>query len=543
MEVIEHTLSGNPDFGRRASVTITRNGDLITNMYLRVELGEVVSRDGLGRFAWVRRLGHALINSVEVEIGGAKIDKQYGTWLDIWYELVHTTMKERGYDRMIGDVPVLTSLDTPNETTLQVKPRYTMYIPLQFWFNRNVGLALPLIALQYHEVRLHFEFTPAEKLSVRSTDFVASSISMREASLLVDYIYLDSEERRRYAQVGHEYLIEQLQFTGEESANQNALKVKLGFNHPVKELIWAVRNGNFFPSSSKGKAFLAYTNDDSNWDAALQEAADNIANNVFTAVVTASTIPPTSDDYYIGVASAFTPTPYDETTIVGWNAAGGHPVSVTAVDGGALPNTQLFIRLGVLEYGSVVLDSKVDGIEVTVFDDAGEPSISAVAVSHSITIQDLSVPVDLWTDNRTQTDGGVNPFDVCVWQWTNYGITLDGMTNPVDHALIQLNGHDRFDNRNGDYFNYVQPYQHHTRIPKDGINVYSFAIHPEHHQPSGTANLSRIDNTQLNLVFVNSVQNGINVNFLNSDSKLYVFAHSYNVLRIMSGMGGLAYSN
>lgn len=548
MEVIEHTLSGNPDFGRRASVTITRNGDLITNMYLRVELDQVVSRDGAGRFGWVRRLGHALINSVEVEIGGAKIDKQYGTWLDIWYELTHTSMKERGYDIMIGDVPELTSLDLPNVSTLVVKPRYTMYIPLQFWFCRNVGLALPLISLQYHEVRLHFEFTSAERLCVKSTDFIADQIRMREASLLVDYIYLDSEERRRYAQVGHEYLIEQLQFTGEESANQNALKVKLGFNHPVKELVWAVRNGNFHPSSSQGKAFLGYTNNDALWDNALQEAADNIANNVFSLVVGTGgqADAPTTDDYFVAAVGAFDQD-YDETTFGGgtWEPAGGHSVTVTTIDDTPPANTQLFIRLGVLQYGSVVLDSKVLAIEVTIGEDpdTNEPVFTAVALDHVITIQDLSVPVELWTDTRTQTDLGVNPFDVRVWQWTNYGVTLDGLTNPVDRALIQLNGHDRFDVRQGKYFNYVQPWQHHTRIPKDGVNTYSFAIHPEQHQPSGTANLSRIDNTQLNLFFVPTLQNGIDTKFLNSDSKLYVYAHSYNVLRIMSGMGGLAYSN
>ena len=551
MEVIEHTLSGNPDFGRRATATITRNGDLITNMYLRVQLDQVIARDVAGRFGWCRRLGHALISSVEVEVGGAKIDKQYGTWLDIWYELVHTTMKERGYDIMIGDVPVLTSVDTVPETSpFVVKPIYTMYIPLQFWFCRNVGLALPLIALQYHEVRLNFEFTPVERLVVKSPDFSAETIRMREASLLVDYIYLDSEERRRYAQVGHEYLIEQLQFTGEESANQNALKIKLGFNHPVKELVWAIRNGNYNPSSSTGRPFLGYSNTD-DWTDALQEAADNLANNLFsvniaTPATTGTAGAPTPDDYFIGNKTDFvTTTAFDDTTIQGgaWATAGGHEISVSVVDTDSPAGTQLYIRLGTLTYGNTVLDEKVPSVEVNLFDVDGFPEFTATALEHSITIEDISVPTDLWTDIRTQTVDGVNNFDVRVWQWTNYGVTLDGFTNPIDRALIQLNGHDRFDIREGNYFNYVQPYQHHTRIPKDGINLYSFAIHPEQHQPSGTANLSRIDNTQLNLFFIPTTQNGIDTKFLNADSKLYVYAHSYNVFRIMSGMGGLAYSN
>jgi len=534
MEVIEHTLSGNPDFGRRASVTITRNGDLVTNMYLRVEVDEVVSRDGLGRFGWTRRLGHALVHSVEVEIGGARIDKQYGSWLDIWYELVHSTEKERGYDIMIGDVPELTSLSVPAVTTLVAKPRYTLYVPLQFWFCRNVGLALPLIALQYHEVRLHFEFTAAERLCCKSTDFTADQVRMREASLLVDYVYLDSEERRRYAQVGHEYLIEQLQFTGEESANQNALKVKLGFNHPVKELVWAIRNGNYHPSASTGNAFLAYSNTD-DWSGALQDAADNLSNNVFSAVDGAPAAP-TADDYRIAAydgAGLATNTFTDATFVdtAPWGAAGGHAVSVAVVDAGGIAGN-LYIRLGALVYGTTLLDSKVSAHDVELFNDGGVTGVIAAALANSLTIEDISVPVVNMTDNRVNTVGGVNSFDIRVWQWSNYGLTLDGMTNPLDRALIQLNGHDRFDVRQGQYFNYVQPYQHHTRIPKDGINCYSFAIHPEQHQPSGTANLSRIDNTQLNLFFVSQLRNGVDLKFLNADSKLFVYGHSYNVLRI-----------
>ena len=134
--------------------------------------------------------------------------------------------------------------------------------------------------------------------------------------------------------------------------------------------------------------------------------------------------------------------------------------------------------------------------------------------------------------------------DVAVIQHFNYGLFIDGSGNPIDNAILQLNGHDRFDRREGAYFNYVQPNQHHSRTPADGINVYSFGLHPEQHQPSGTCNLSRIDNTQLNVNFVSGSKSGHPpLNFLNSDTQLFIYAFSYNVLRIMSGMGGLAYSN
>jgi hypothetical protein len=123
--------------------------------------------------------------------------------------------------------------------------------------------------------------------------------------------------------------------------------------------------------------------------------------------------------------------------------------------------------------------------------------------------------------------------DPCVYQFHNFGILIDGSGNPVSEALIQLNGHDRFDQREGGYFNYVQPDQHHTNTPADGINVYSFALKAEDHQPTGSCNFSRIDNATLN----------INCKNIPAGSLLNIYTQNYNVLRVMSGMAGTAYSN
>lgn len=139
MEAVEHTLNGNPDFGRSSTVTILRNGDLAGRILLKVVVNEVKGTPG-SQVAWVRRLGHALVREVECEIGGSRIDRQFGVWMDIFWELSHTASKERGYRAMIGDVPSMTQLTDGGH------PQYTLYVPLQFWFNRNAGLALPLIA-------------------------------------------------------------------------------------------------------------------------------------------------------------------------------------------------------------------------------------------------------------------------------------------------------------------------------------------------------------------------------------------------------------
>jgi hypothetical protein len=279
-------------------------------------------------------------------------------------------------------------------------PEYTLYIPLQFWFNRHTGLALPLIALQYHEVRINVEINDARNLLWTNTPVLLDYVNNVgiTGSLYVDYFYLDSEERRRFAEVAHEYLIEQLQFTGDESVSSSANKIKMSFNHPVKEIVWVVQR----------------------------------------------------DSYVTCDAAIIDP----------WK--GQQPFNYT----------------------------------------------------------------DYW--DRGILEGG------------GYAVTLQqGMAgcNPTVIGKIQLNGQDRFSEREGRYFNNVQPYQHHTNIPAKGINVYSFALNPEQHQPSGTCNFSRIDNANL---FVNLSANTIGGG---NTAKVRIYAVNYNVLRVMAGMAGLAYAN
>lgn len=558
MECIEQTLTGNPDFGRRSQVTIIRNGDLATRCYLKVILNAVLpNHDFAGKMAWVRALGHALIKDVEVEIGGSQIDKHYGTWLDLWYSLTHTEEQIRGYRKLIGDVEELTKLEPVGQNGY-LKDEYTMYIPLQFWFNRNSGLALPLIALQYHEVRLNFEFAEASTLAVwtpgaNCVAFSPRQLSMKDASLLVDYVYLDSEERRRFAQVGHEYLIEQVQFTGEESiltstSGSTTGKYKLGFNHPCKELVWAVKGGNF----TQGKTFLTYTHLD-DWSGALETAAVNLALGMFYVGME-----PPSDSGYVQVTSASTDYDNGSAKTSSSSSTGDidHEVNVELIGDVMSGGPWIWVRQDVFFVDGYNLGDKIDSVVLTITAiDSATWIISAVKVlAHTLSIRDISIPLENgWQDHRVYyaSDGTVvtcNPFDVKVYQFNNYGVLLDGTGNPCEFALIQLNGHDRFDRREGAYFNYVQPYQHHTHTPVDGVNVYSFALHPEQHQPSGTANLSRIDNTQLNIWFrdpsmVDQPKKAPALNFFTNDTLLYVWAFSYNVLRIMSGMGGLAYSN
>lgn len=218
IESIEQTLTGSINFGQRVTCTVSRNGDLIHQVYLQVKLPSLDNTDS----RWVNNIGHFLINEVSIEIGGQVIDRHYGDWLNIWSELTQTAERAAGYDKMIG-------ADLQNSGG-------TLYIPLQFWFCRNPGLALPLIALQYHEVKFNIHFRTAEDCYIGS----ASTPEIINASLYVDYIYLDSDERRQIAKENHEYLIEQLQLSPEELHDTSIVKAKLTFNHPCKEFIWVL---------------------------------------------------------------------------------------------------------------------------------------------------------------------------------------------------------------------------------------------------------------------------------------------------------------
>jgi hypothetical protein len=405
MEAIEQSFNGNNVLGSSVSVHITRNGDLIHRIYFNAKLLNDIApdtgvlNDKTRSIALVPYFGQRLLKTIELEIGGQRVDKHYAEWLYIWNELTLPPGKKEGYQLMVGG-------ERKNRSRL-LRPQesHEIYVPLEFWFCRNIGLALPLIALQYHEVKLNFTYATSSELvdnnanvsdvldemkipgdysesnlpigTVNNSSLFNGShtnLKLQNVSLWVDYIFLDTDERRRFAQQSHEYLVEQLQFPGADSitasSSPEAMKsIKMVFNHPCKEIIWTI----------KGTNAKTYWNN-------FSDNADNL---------------------------------------------------------------------------------------------------------------------------------------------------YEASENPVLRAKIQLNGNDRFTDRKGTYFNTVQPYQHHECTPSiyhNGINVYSFALKPEEHQPSGSLNMSRIDTAML------SVSSSI-------DGTICIYAVNYNVLRILSGMGALAYSN
>jgi len=524
MEAFEYTIQENPNFGKKNEVIIPRNGDVITKMYLRIVIAGVTPNEG-SKFAWIRRLGHALIRFVEINIGGVTIDRQTGTWLDIWYELARDSGHDKGYAHMIGDVPSMTSYSESS------KPEFTLYIPLTFWFHRHMGLALPMIAILYHQVVIRVEFENINNLIVKNDQFgldQITNLAFLDVGVVVDYIYLDNNERENFSNIPHEYLIEQVQFTGEESLEIEVMRFKLDFNEPCKEMMWLMRNGNY----TNGKKFLCYTHKD-NWTSVLQPCAEQILEDSITLL----TAPIFGTDEY---GNQIIVTPGEDPPEDGnWEefapGANGTTVNGNINVTNNNQNNTLWVNTQSLIVGDYNLFDKIKGTIVVNVD--GTILISNVTTT--LNIRDVSIPVELLTDTRISSTE-----DVCINMFSNYGIYIDGSFNPIAYSLLEFNDQNRFDRRPGIFFNYLQPEMHHSNTPKDGINVYSFSLQPESHQPTGTSNLSTIENIIFTVWIEDSTKtdNNPNLNIINVDTRMYIFAYSYNIFRCSNGLAGLAYN-
>jgi hypothetical protein len=373
LETIEQVFNGQVGWGRRFSSTISRNGDLVTTGYLEITLKRNTTNDVLVDEPFYP--AEAVVKNIEIEVGGQKLDSMTSDFYRIYDELMRTGDEKEGYRRM-------TNFDS-GAPDGQVR---RFYLPLLFFFNTNPGLALPLIALQYHECKIHVTFAPASEMSKLGVDTTEEPT----CALWLQYVFLDAEERRRFAQTSHEYLITQVQHTGPESVapdtgSKRTSNIRLNFNHPCKYLVFAAKHPDIH-----GK-FTTSTN--------LQEYNDAYA--------------------------------------------------------------------------------------------------------------------------------------------------------PVHEIKASFNGHDRNAVKRGSWHNQVVPYETIKSRPSAGIYLYSFCLRPQEHQPSGTANFSRIDNAQLTLTFKQGTAAGI-ANVKSEDStlssvtglsQLLIYACSYNVLRVMSGMAGLSYCN
>lgn len=361
IEAVKLQFIGKLDFGKRNSLIIERKADLLSRLYLHFKLPSLTATSGTYA-GWTNAIGYAIIEYIELEIGGNILDKHYGVWMEIWDELTVTENKRAGVNEMVGKFESLAELET-NATGETV-----YYVPLQFWFCRNIGLSLPLIALNYHEIRVTIKLRNFSECVVYDGATPPSEVNITSISILADYIYIDNDERKRFAEKHHSYLITQLQYNEKETikAGVQDHNVCINFNHPVEEIQW-----------------------------------------------------------------------------------------------------------GFVE-----------------------------------------------TDSQNNND------------WFNFsqnGVVAAQMSK----ATITLDGTERFETRDEEYFRLIQPYQHHTTITDKFIYVYSFAFDPEKHQPSGSLNFSKVGEVVLQFSMVPSL----------SETNLYIYGRNSNIFVVKSGLGGIAFAN
>ena len=407
------------------------------------EVGTTNINSGGGTISYVNSIGHALIDYVELEIGGQAIDRHYGEWMEIWSLLTTSKSKQFGYTDMIQRYSADSALGSflPGK----IPGPLTTFTPLQFWFCRNVGLSLPLVALQYHEVKVNLKFKPISELTTFG-QFKYFTIS-------------------------------------------NTLP-------PLNRIIKATSTDPDFEFSDKDKRIFGPNN----------------TTTKITRIVDQNTIDVEDvSNFNIG----------DEIYIKPDDSLSGNPRIVEArlyVD---------YIFLDTYERKKFAQMNHRYLIEQVQYNE--KESFPANTTDRKFKL-DFNLPVKsiYWVVqlDKTNRDNDLFNFSDTV----NYNVTKG---DPITKAVLQMNGSDRFDEREAKYFRLIQPFQKHTTVPNDFIYMYSFALKPENYQPSGACNFSKIDNANLTVSFTSGLSNG----------NIKVYALNYNILRIFSGMGGLAFSN
>lgn len=464
MEAFQLSYDAKPAYGQKTTFTITRYADLIYTMILEADLPQLYATTtydttvatpadyvkGTGDISWVNNTGHALVNYYDLTIGKQLIDRQYSEWMEIWTELSQSESKKRGLDLMLNRNPQLIVNPGP----------LNVYIPLQFWFCRNIGLALPLVALQYHEVQLEVNFRPISQLYTFGSNYYYSAVSNGTNVLQIYKLYsttpnLDNESQAKIMVFpnGNQFFIHPTTTIG--GVGQTGLS-----GHPY--LLTMTQN---VPAGFSNATVYIKPN------GVLNTGINNAISEIRLYV-----------DY----------------------------IYLDTVEQREFANTKHRYLIEQLQF-------------------SGSQSIGANIQNNRFKIN-FNLPIkELYWINQLDDVFITNDL-------FNYSNTVDPIVpqgNIITSGLIYINGIERFSIRTGDYFRLIQPYQKHTRSPNDFFYIYSFSIKPEEHQPSGCSNFSKIDTKEL---YIN-IAPGLGTQLQR------IYALNYNILRIYSGMGGIAFSN
>lgn len=466
-EIIKQPFVGNPEFGRRITCILSRNGDLIRKLYLVAVLPMIpqfVDENGnidvITKFAWVRRVGFALIKNIEIELGGELIDRQYGDWLNIWYEL--TVTRQKHIPKLIGDVKELVEYTNG-------KPSYKLYIPLQFWFNRFAGLAIPLVALQYNHVKLNIEFNNFDSLyTLAPTHYI---------NIENDFVNFQQ----------YEYIEQHVD----------------GFTSLAQFVHFDIMNKRLYLRRITDNRFKSPCEDTLCFDKYVIKGLCS----KFEAIPCIDAIEKNDQNRNLNLKNISLKESYilaeyifldDEERIRFTQARHEYLIEQLQYEG----------------------EQTIDGMHQKFKIGFSQPTKEIIFVSQ------------LTEALNTRINQHFNYTDSLLTNCCGEYIGRNILTK----ASIIFNGQERVSYRDISYYSDVQIYQNHTHGPREGINVYSFSINPEKHQPSGAANLTQIDNIRLRIETVPKIN-------ICRTAKLRTYCLSYNVLRIATGISGLVFTN
>ena len=497
---------GTPQFNNSIQVILDRSGDMIGEIWLNMNLSMDTSANDKFKACWQKEIGYRVLDRVSFEIGGNQTDEMVGNWMIVWHELNKNDDHSSGWDKMVGNSPAANELSYTSKATQD--KQVEVYVPLMFYFNQYRSLALPLVALQYHDVKLQVHFREAKDCIQHDVDdVVGKAVTVKpnidSCRIVGQYYFLGEDERTRVAQSSATTLMFAHQNPngplGVQTTSSNLQFDLSALNHPCKCLVWTTALEKYTTESFLGNHLVSGTK-----AFIFRYGVDATVAQAVTATGE-SAISDDTEYYPLSVAA-------DESVFSN---------SVTIQD---VFNTAIYRPSGV---SSSLNDWKLS-------DEWNRLNVNVL-----LDIETASTPVsdldDLYGKDNTISNLTTNGTAVKL-NADIYGANLDGSGYILEKGKIMVNGHALFEDEPAVFFNSVMPCNKSLNAPEDdGINVYSWALKPADYQPTGTCNFSRMDTAKLSLHFKSD--------YAKLSKSVCAYVINYNQQRVMSGMSGLMFSN
>jgi hypothetical protein len=493
---------GSVSFSDTTTATLEKTGDLISRIVLVINLQQLTSTV---KWGYVDKIGHAIIDYVRISIGQSEIDIRYNDWIDIYQRITKDNSQENNYNTMIGNVSSLKNLSYSHDA-------YNLFIPLEFWTGKISSSAFPICSLLNQNFQVSVKFRDAVDCinyfgttapSNNELPFITSGY------LLVDYVYLETDERNLFITNNHEYLIEVVDRMTDTLSAINT-KINLTFNKPTKYMIWYAQLTKYAERSK----FMSWATDD-DWEKSRIEFAKLVW------LITRQGLDVTDpNNPIINFGAGYVNIGTQPPIVVGGNT--------------------LFEALAA-KVSAVILFASTD-ISGDVIANATPDNVALI--TNTITFEDMSTTIDTFKADALSTatqDAFMDIHTNNIIDIFNYGNFINRSDNPIINSSFQLNGKNRFQERDGFFYNYLQSYYYFKNSPKDGVNIYTFSLYPEELQPSGTINLGNVNSKDLLVTLGKyNAKNDTYLSYFNTGN-IRIFALGYNNLRIFRGVAGLAY--